>query len=207
VSGAAGVGEAGTGRDSDFFYVLQEATRILFADDDPIMREFASVHLATDKAEISLAADGVEALARIAIERPDILLLDLEMPNLDGFEVLGRLRADPATRDLPVIVVTGREDVVAIDRAFEAGATSFLVKPINWRLLSYQIRYVLRDRGELRQAASEAGLQAGVLRLAQAGAELVRSAMAGPPELRQSARTYAAVLAETMDSTSRRRRA
>lgn len=127
-----------------FFYVLDEAVRILFVDDDPIMREFASVHLSTDTARVSLAADGLEALKALGREPFDIVLMDLEMPRMDGFEALEVLRGMPETRALPIIVVTGREDIPAIDRAFEAGATSFLVKPINWRLLSYQIRYVLR---------------------------------------------------------------
>ncbi len=190
-------------RADSFFYVLQDAARILFVDDDPIMREFAMVHLSTDKAQVSLAADGVEALEALAASRADVVLLDLEMPRLDGFEVLARLRADPSTRELPVIVVTGREDVAAIDRAFEAGATSFLVKPINWRLLSYQIRYVMRagqgERPPLPEGPETLALRAGVLRLAREGADLVRRALGGAPELRQAAIRYATVLAETVE--------
>ena len=125
-----------------FFYVLQEAVRILYVDDDPILREFAVVNLATERASVDTAADGRAALAAIAGEPPDLVLLDLDMPEMDGFEVLEALRADPKFRDLPVIVVTGREDVEAVDRAFAVGATSFVVKPLNWRLLSHQLRYV-----------------------------------------------------------------
>lgn len=129
---------------SGFFYVLDEASRILFVDDDPILREFAQVNLASPLAVIEVAADGAEAVARLAACDYDLILLDLEMPVMDGFAVLSRLRADPLTQHLPVIVQTGREDVEAIDRAFRLGATSFVTKPLNWRLLSYQIRYVLR---------------------------------------------------------------
>lgn len=131
---------------SPFFYVLNEAMRILFVDDDQIACEFATVHLTTEVAEVTVAHDGLDALKKLSLRRYDVILLDLEMPRMDGFEVLAVLRSMAETRDLPVIVVTGREDVVAIDRAYEAGATSFLVKPINWRLLSYQIRYVLRSQ-------------------------------------------------------------
>ncbi|WP_254600809.1 PleD family two-component system response regulator [Caulobacter sp. S45] len=188
---------------SSFFYVLQDAVHILFVDDDPIMREFAMVHLSTDKAQVTLACDGVEALEGVAALHPDIVLLDLEMPRLDGFEVLAKLRAGPETRELPVIVVTGREDVGAIDRAFEAGATSFLVKPINWRLLSYQIRYVMRagrgDSGSNAPSPKATALQAGLRKLAHEGAELVRQAVGGSPELRQAALRYAMLLAETVD--------
>ncbi|MFO1014691.1 MAG: response regulator [Caulobacteraceae bacterium] len=109
-----------------FYYVMQENLRILFVDDDPILREFAAVHLAADNVEIETAGDGLEALEKIRERHPDVVLLDLEMPRMDGFELLRTLRADPATLRLPVLVVTGREDVAAIDRAFEAGADAGL---------------------------------------------------------------------------------
>ena len=129
---------------SGFFYVLDEEARILFVDDDPILREFAQVNLASATAEVDVAADGIEALDMLSRRRYDLLLVDLEMPRMDGFELLARLRADPETAHLPVIVETGREDVDAIDRAFRAGATAFVTKPMNWRLLSYQLRFTLR---------------------------------------------------------------
>ncbi|HTI67034.1 MAG TPA: response regulator [Caulobacteraceae bacterium] len=188
-----------------FFYVLEDRVRILFVDDDPIMREFAVVHLSTDTASVTVGADGVEALKAIAAEDFDVVLLDLEMPLMDGFEVLSRLRADERTSRLPVVVVTGREDVTAIDRAFQAGATSFLAKPINWRLLSYQIRYVhrtsekekalLREQAGVRADAERAG--EALKRLASEGMGLLREAMQGPPSLRRMAASYVDLLEET----------
>jgi CheY-like chemotaxis protein len=147
-----------------FFHVLQDELRVLFVDDDPILREFALVHLTTDKAEVKAVGDGDEALALLADWPADILLLDLEMPRVDGFEVLGRLGEAGRLRDLPVIVVTGREDIAAIDRAYAAGATSFVSKPLNWRLLSYQIRYV--RRAYETEKASRAAVAAADRRLA-----------------------------------------
>lgn len=129
---------------SGFFYVLEDEARILFVDDDPILRAFAQVNLATPTTQIDLAEDGAQALERLEAARYDLVLLDLEMPGIDGFEVLTRIRNDPALKDLAVIVQTGREDVEAIDRCFHLAATSFVMKPLNWRLLAYQIRYVLR---------------------------------------------------------------
>ena len=130
-------------------------------DDDPILRAFAEVHLTTETAAVHLAEDGEAALAAMAQVKPDIVILDLEMPRLDGFEVLVRARANADFAHTPIIVATGREDVAAIDRAFEAGATSFVTKPLNWRLISYQIRYAYRAhrteatlREELARAAS-----------------------------------------------------
>ncbi len=186
-----------------FFYVLDEPMRLLFVDDDPILREFAIVHLSTDQAKIKVAGDGLEALDQLQGEPFDLILLDLEMPRMDGFEALRRMRADPATQSTPVIVVTGREDVAAIDRAFLAGATSFVVKPINWRLLSYQIQFVQRAhrtaerlRGVRTQRRGE---PAGDLRrLAARGADLIELAMHGGPEIRMAAARYAACLQETL---------
>src|SRR5580700_5207646 len=114
---------------------LEGSLSLLFVDDDPILREFALAHLASQQWSLSVAADGEEALQQIAIERPDLVLLDLRMPKMDGFQVLRALRASEDTRRLPVVVITGRDDEASIDRAFSEGATSFLVKPINWRQL------------------------------------------------------------------------
>jgi signal transduction histidine kinase len=124
--------------------VLEEPLNLLFVDDDPLLGEFALVNLASNGCRVTTATDGEEALRAIQLNPPDIVILDLHMPKVDGFEVLKALRADEATRRLPVIVITGRDDVYSINRAFSEGAASFLVKPINWRLLSYQIRYVNR---------------------------------------------------------------
>ncbi len=142
---------------SGFFYVLEDDARLLFVDDDPILREFAQVNLAAPSTVIDVAAGGEEALQRMGEQRYDVVLLDLEMPGTDGFAVLARMREDPALRDMAVIVQTGREDVEAIDRCFHLGATSFVMKPLNWRLLTYQIRYVLRaERRATAERAAEA---------------------------------------------------
>ena len=192
----------------NFFFVLEDPVRILFVDDDPILREFAIVHLSTEQAQVEVSPDGEAALELIAAADFDIILLDLEMPRLDGFAVLDRLRADERTQNLPVIVVTGREDMAAIDRAFTAGATSFLVKPINWRLLSYQIRYVQRAHRfemSLREARSrareEASQAAEMLRqVAQDSAALIQLAMGGgDPTLRQAALAFAERFSRAMD--------
>jgi DNA-binding response OmpR family regulator len=175
-----------------FFYVLRESVRILFVDDDPILREFAVVNLATEHAQVDTAGDGAEALRAIEANAPDIMLLDLEMPNVDGFEVLRRLRADPRWRDLPVIVVTGREDVEAVDRAYGAGATSFVVKPLNWRLLSHQLRYVHRTAvNERAMAESRAAAAAQLVRLAAQGTQFIAQALARDSSLKAAAVAFA----------------
>lgn len=140
---------------SGFFYVLDDDARILFVDDDPILRAFAQVNLASPRTTVDLAENGADALEQLSACAYDLVLLDLEMPGIDGFEVLSRIRQDPRLKDTAVIVQTGREDVEAIDRCFHLGATSFVMKPLNWRLLSYQMRYVLRaERAHEREKAA-----------------------------------------------------
>lgn len=157
-----------------FFFVLDEPARILVADDDPILREFACVHLATPDVTLDTAGDGSEALEKLLDSDFDLALVDLDMPVMDGFELITKMRAHEKLRHIPIVVVTGREDMAAIDRAFQAGATSFVVKPLNWRLLSYQLRYVLRgyhQESQIREAKERAeqahAIKANVLRLVQ----------------------------------------
>ena len=151
-----------------------------------------AVNLATEHAQVDTAADGAQALAAIEVRTPDLVLLDLEMPTMDGFQVLEALRASPAHHDLPVIVVTGREDVDAVDRAFAAGATSFVVKPMNWRLLSHQLRYVQRTAATDRQLAQRRAESAAMLtKLASEGAQFVALAMARDPSLKAAGVAFA----------------
>jgi DNA-binding response OmpR family regulator len=127
--------------------------------------------------------------------RPDMLLLDLDMPRMDGFEVLARLRASPEHARTPVIVATGREDVAAIDRAFQAGATGFVVKPLNWRLLSYQIRYVDRThRTEMALVESERTARAALNDLCLAGSRFMADALGAAPRLKDGAGAYLGAL-------------
>jgi CheY-like chemotaxis protein len=191
----------------DFFYVIDDRLTIIYADDDPILREFAQVHLASETVDLLTAPDGRELMTLLASTRPDIILLDLEMPNMDGFEVLNHLAGDENLNRIPVIVVTGREDVAAIDRAYKAGATSFVVKPMNWRQLSYQIRYVHRTAGnearmlELqRQAVRErSSAMAALTKVARAGSHFLATALSKEPSLRPAAAEFAASLQSALD--------
>ena len=131
-------------KDRDFTFVLVENMRILVMDDDPIQCEFARVYLSTPTASVETAENGQVGLDMLAEGNFDLAVIDLDMPVVDGFEVIRRVRSNPELRGLPIVVVTGREDVESIDRAYDEGATSFVTKPVNWRLLSYQLRYVMR---------------------------------------------------------------
>ena len=149
--GARGLSASNTtGPDRAFTYVLDEEARILVTDDDPILREFARVHLTTPSASVAVAESAEEALECLSNNQFDIALVDLEMPGMGGLEMIKRVRADPRHCELPIVVVTGRDDMSSIDLAYEAGATSFVTKPVNWRLMSYQLRYVLRAQRSYR---------------------------------------------------------
>ncbi len=118
--------------------------RILVADDDPILAAMAQEALAAD-ADVVTAEDGLVAWDLLQTQPFDLMLSDLDMPRMDGFDVLRRVRnAAGRLSTLPVIVLTGRHDVWAIDRAFEYGASSFIAKPVVWPLLRHQVRFVLR---------------------------------------------------------------
>ncbi|MDI7773907.1 response regulator [Asticcacaulis sp. EMRT-3] len=155
-------------------FVDMDSARILVADDDPILREFAATHLATSDVEVELAEDGEAAWQRLMQGGIDIALVDLEMPRLDGFGLIERVRWQESLKHLPLVVVTGREDMTAIDRAFALGATSFVVKPLNWRLLLHELAYVLRSsraeadvRADLEKARRACDLKDRVLRLSR----------------------------------------
>jgi DNA-binding response OmpR family regulator len=135
-----------------FSYVLCDQLTILAVDDDPIQREFCAVYLATPQAEITTAGSAEEGLACLDQSRFDVALIDVDMPGMNGIEMVRRIRADHRFDGMPVMVITGREDIVSIDQAYAAGATSFMCKPVNWRLLGHQIRFLIRAHRALATA-------------------------------------------------------
>ena len=174
-------------------YGSADTLRILFVDDDPILREFASVNLSAEHVVVETSPGGAPALTALESGVADILLLDLETPSSDGLGALRRIRADPRYASLPVIVVTGREDVDMVDQAFEAGATSFVVKPLNWRLLGRQLRYVRRAaRPEQTPAARDEGLER-LHELAAEGARFIAQALSHDPALGPAALSFARI--------------
>jgi predicted signal transduction protein with EAL and GGDEF domain/FixJ family two-component response regulator len=118
--------------------------RVLVADDDAILREIAGATLRDAGFIVQSVASGDAAVAACALRLPDIALLDVEMPDGNGYQACANIRSLPGGADLPIVMVTGCDDTASIDQAYEAGATDFVVKPINWALLVHRIRYVLR---------------------------------------------------------------
>ncbi len=117
--------------------------RLLVADDEQDARELLAEALG-DEYDVLTAADGQEAVDVARAQHPDLLLLDLNMPRLDGFEVLEQLRADPSTTDMPVILVTARSDDAGKVRALDQGAIDYLQKPFSERELRARVERTLR---------------------------------------------------------------
>ncbi|MEW5757650.1 MAG: EAL domain-containing protein [Pseudomonadota bacterium] len=127
----------------------REKPLILIVDDDAIMRLFMREALVQSGMEVIEAGDGEEALARCGQYRPDLVTLDVELPGLDGFAVCQTLR-QRFNEHLPVVMITSHEDVASVNLAYEAGATDFITKPINWMILGHRIRYILRSYETLK---------------------------------------------------------
>ena len=117
---------------------------VLVADDDPVMRLLMRQMLTQVGLDVIEAEDGVQALASYKHSGPDLVMLDVDMPAMDGFAVCREIRHQEAGGTVPIIMVTGGDELEAVTRAYEVGATDFISKPINWPILGHRVLYVLR---------------------------------------------------------------
>jgi DNA-binding response OmpR family regulator len=123
------------------------AAEILVVEDEPDIRNLIVLHLVRDGFRCRTASTGTQALAEVRARRPDLVVLDLLLPELDGLEVCRRLRADAATAALPIIMLTARADEVDRVVGLEVGADDYVVKPFSPRELVARARAVLRRAG------------------------------------------------------------
>jgi len=123
---------------------LSNAPLILVVDDDLTSRLLMRSSLEKAGFRVQEAADGLIALSLFEEVAPAAVLLDVMMPKLDGFDTCRAIRKLPGGDNTPILMVTGMEDVGAIHSSFEAGATDFISKPINWTILNYRVKYMLR---------------------------------------------------------------
>jgi len=123
-----------------------EGSRVLIVDDNAQNRELLTAYLESIPVQVRTAADGIDALEQVASEAPDLILLDIMMPRMSGFEVCVKLKSDPASRDIPVIMVTALDGLADIQRAVDCGTDDFLSRPINRLELVTRVKNLLKVR-------------------------------------------------------------
>jgi len=150
---------------------------VLVVDDDLMMRTLARQAMEEGGFRVQEAQNGEEALAEFERLQPSLVLLDVNMPQMDGFETCQRIRSLPAGESTPVLIVTGLDDEESITRAYDAGATDFATKPVNWVVLRHRVRYMIRAgdafvsriRSEQRSRALLNAIPAMVFQIDQSG--------------------------------------
>ena len=130
---------------------LTDNAMVVVADDDRAMRQMIHKVLAGNGFRVEQAEDGAQALEICARYAPDIVLMDALMPVMDGFEACARLRQQPGTENIPVLMVTGLNDEQSVDRAMKAGASDFITKPIYWPLLLQRLGHILANQRAEKQ--------------------------------------------------------
>jgi class 3 adenylate cyclase len=126
-------------------------TGVLVVDDSEEIRSLLQLFLTDAGYDVRLAEDGIEALASVAENPPDLVLLDIEMPNMDGFEACARLQADEKTRDIPIIFLTSLSSLEHIARGFDLGAVDYVTKPFSEAELLARVKTHLRLRQALQR--------------------------------------------------------
>ena len=126
--------------------VAPTPSKILIADDNLQNCELLDAYLAGEGYHIDIVNDGQQTLDFVAKTHPDIILLDIMMPRMSGYEVCQRLKSDPKTRTIPILMVTALAEMGDIERAVQAGAEDFLTKPVNKLELTTRVRSLLQIR-------------------------------------------------------------
>lgn len=146
---------------------VPRADTVLVVDDDPTTLTLLQQVLQSDGYNVIAVGSGEEALLHFQTALPDLVLLDVMMPGIDGFATCERMRLLDPNHDVPIVMLTGADDYAAIDRAFAARATDFIIKPFQWRLLLQRVRYALRSGRLARELRLTRSRQATARRMAR----------------------------------------
>jgi diguanylate cyclase (GGDEF)-like protein len=166
---------------------LARRRRILVVDDDPTLRILASEALSSQGLEVREAENGVRALELFQTAPPDLVLLDVQMPGLDGFTVCERMRALPGGLHTPIVIMTGLDDLDSICRAYDAHATDFITKPVSWIILIHRVEYLLRASEnvvELHQSRERLEKAQRLARVGSFEVDVATGALHGSAQLR-----------------------
>jgi two-component system alkaline phosphatase synthesis response regulator PhoP len=121
-------------------------SKVLVVDDNAQNLELLVAYLDSLPCRVVTAVDGLDALEKVRQESPDLILLDIMMPRMSGFEVCRKIKTDPETRDIPIIMVTALNELGDIERGVESGTDDFITKPVNRLELTTRVRSLLRVR-------------------------------------------------------------
>jgi len=142
--------------------------RVLIVDDSPIQLKVAISIIEQQGIEVTTASSGHEALDLIRSDPPDLILLDIVMPEMDGFEVCNRIKSSPNHADIPILFLTGRDSSKDTIRAFDVGGSDYVKKPVNPPELLARIKTHLKlgnTIGELKEAMEQVQMLSGLLRI------------------------------------------
>ncbi len=141
-----GDSDTATSRSTNHDDVDFNGAKILIVDDNAQNCELLEAYLASLPCDISMANDGIQAIEAVGANEPDLILLDIMMPRMSGYEVCQKLKADPITRKIPIIMVTALNEVGDVERGVEAGTDDFISKPFNRLELITRVKSLLRLR-------------------------------------------------------------
>ena len=133
---------------------MTEPANILVVDDDPLLLQIALMSFASKGIGVTVACDGAEAWGLLQSRRFDVALIDIEIPVINGFDLIHMFRERYRASDMDIIVITGRKDLRSMERAQALRVHSYITKPIDWRLLPFKVQRILDGRP---RAAPRAG--------------------------------------------------
>ncbi|OGP65968.1 MAG: hypothetical protein A2170_05095 [Deltaproteobacteria bacterium RBG_13_53_10] len=119
--------------------------RVLIVDDEEVIRKFLRINLLKWGYDVTEAADGVQALEQIGKDRYDLLICDILMPNKDGWQVIREVKSSPETKDIPVIVLTAKNEDTDMFRGYDMGANYYMTKPFTKSQLLYGLRMMMGE--------------------------------------------------------------
>ena len=143
------------------------APKLLIVEDVKSTRMLVKSVLGKEGYQVFDAANGLQGVETFEREHPDVILMDVMMPVMNGFDACRRIRALDSGKDTPIIMLTGAEDIEAIETAFDAGATDFITKPISWPLLTQRLRYAMRGAELMREVRQNRIREAAAQRIAK----------------------------------------